>query len=612
MKRSVVYKNEPGNTPPSAFNLQSPADGSQQKTVLLLSWSKSSDSDGLSYTLLISRNPKPTSANSDYVREEIPLSMAAIGPEAGLKDLTTYYWKVLAVDGYGARRSSDVRSFRTNNTNPELPGFIEGIVTDNISGAAVKTPTITTTSGIVKIKGSFYKVYGTPGDVTLTVSAPGYAQSTITTTIKSGDSVTLNIALSDNAAPQTTITSGASNPTTSKTAKFYFKASEAGSTFRCKLDNGIFGVCTSPRTYNNLTEGEHVFRVKATDASGNNDTTPAIYTWTIDLTPPDKPVVSGTTPTTDTTPTWTWSSGGGGSGTFRRKLNNSDFTTGATITTATAFTPSTARAIGSHTLYVQERDAAGNWSATGSFAIAIQSAGLAATGGAYPVAGHRGVRYGTTEAGAYAEIIEGGYDGGILLEACGNEVVVALKKPEEMSAEKLGGGYTVIQYTDDGKGLSTAFYDFVFDGSGEAAVDEPASNFATAIPYSVDADGKLMMEGMTGQVAADGQVMVLTDGLMSLLIGIKRGSSATVETLSGEYREVDMATGRVSSGAVIFDGTGIWFGPDGSGAYSVRQDGHLSAFGVTGAVAADGSFAALAPDSQNSSGIRLFVRGPLK
>lgn len=44
-------------------------------------------------------------ATVDYMLEELPVSMVAIGPEAGLEDQTTYYWKVLAVDGFGARMS---------------------------------------------------------------------------------------------------------------------------------------------------------------------------------------------------------------------------------------------------------------------------------------------------------------------------------------------------------------------------------------------------------------------------------------------------------------------------------------------------------------------------
>lgn len=83
------------------------------------------------------------------------------------------------------------------------------------------------------------------------------------------------------------------------------------------------------------------------------------------------PTVTGTTPTNDTTPTWTWTSGGGGNGTFRYKLDNSDLTSGATETTNTAYTPSAQLSEGSHTLYVQEQNDAGDWSNSGSYEIVI-------------------------------------------------------------------------------------------------------------------------------------------------------------------------------------------------------------------------------------------------
>ncbi|MBJ6727968.1 PKD domain-containing protein [Geomesophilobacter sediminis] len=86
---------------------------------------------------------------------------------------------------------------------------------------------------------------------------------------------------------------------------------------------------------------------------------------------PPPPVPSGTTSTNDATPTWSWSSGGGGNGTFRYQLDSADFSSGGTQTTATSFTPAASLAAGTHTLYLQERDSAGNWSTTASFAITI-------------------------------------------------------------------------------------------------------------------------------------------------------------------------------------------------------------------------------------------------
>ena len=89
------------------------------------------------------------------------------------------------------------------------------------------------------------------------------------------------------------------------------------------------------------------------------------------------PIVTGETPTNNTTPTWTWNSGEGeGTGTFRYKLDNSDLTSGTTETsdpTPITYTPDTALSEGSHTLYVQEQDKDNDdrWSGSGSFTIEI-------------------------------------------------------------------------------------------------------------------------------------------------------------------------------------------------------------------------------------------------
>nr|AYM52409.1 hemagglutinin [Cystobacter sp.] len=85
----------------------------------------------------------------------------------------------------------------------------------------------------------------------------------------------------DHAAPDTTITSGPSDTTSENSATFTFESNEPGVTYECSLDGAAFTRCTSPITFTNLSEGEHTFQVRASDAAGNVDATPATRTWTV-------------------------------------------------------------------------------------------------------------------------------------------------------------------------------------------------------------------------------------------------------------------------------------------------------------------------------------------
>jgi hypothetical protein len=93
----------------------------------------------------------------------------------------------------------------------------------------------------------------------------------------------------DNTPPETTIDAGPSGIVGSYSATFGFSSSEAGSTFECSLDGVAFTPCATPKSYANLSEGSHAFEVRATDAAGNTDATPARLTWTVDT---DVPVPS--------------------------------------------------------------------------------------------------------------------------------------------------------------------------------------------------------------------------------------------------------------------------------------------------------------------------------
>ena len=95
----------------------------------------------------------------------------------------------------------------------------------------------------------------------------------------------------DTTPPDTTLAKPG-NLVAQDVAVFSFASTEAGSTFQCAFGNAPFSACTSPDAVDVPGSGAHVFKVRAIDAAGNIDPTPAVYRWTSDLTPPKRPRVT--------------------------------------------------------------------------------------------------------------------------------------------------------------------------------------------------------------------------------------------------------------------------------------------------------------------------------
>jgi hypothetical protein len=89
----------------------------------------------------------------------------------------------------------------------------------------------------------------------------------------------------DATPPNTTITAGPEEGslTESTMAQFGFTSSEPiGATFECRLDGAPFAACPAPKELSGLGAGIHTFEVRAKDAAGNADPTPAKRTWTVE------------------------------------------------------------------------------------------------------------------------------------------------------------------------------------------------------------------------------------------------------------------------------------------------------------------------------------------
>ena len=93
----------------------------------------------------------------------------------------------------------------------------------------------------------------------------------------------------DRTPPNTTINTGPSGTTNDASPSFTFSSSEPNSSFECRLDSNQesdFHSCSSPKSYSSLADGDHTVDVRATDAVGNTDQTPASRSFTVDATPP--------------------------------------------------------------------------------------------------------------------------------------------------------------------------------------------------------------------------------------------------------------------------------------------------------------------------------------
>ncbi len=98
--------------------------------------------------------------------------------------------------------------------------------------------------------------------------------------IHTGGDQICGVAVDSLQAPETRIDS-ARIRTKRRKATFRFSSSEAGSTFRCRRDDKVYGACSSPKTYKHLKRGRHTFQVQAKSPQNALDPTPAKKTFKI-------------------------------------------------------------------------------------------------------------------------------------------------------------------------------------------------------------------------------------------------------------------------------------------------------------------------------------------
>lgn len=189
------------------------------------------------------------------------------------------------------------------------------------------------TSGVASVQCSVVPTgsaasYGACSGGSSSHAVSGLGDGSYTFTVRARDNGGLETIRSrsftiDGGPPETAITGGPADgsSSTASTVTFSFTSSEGGGTYACRvfpagLTPPAFDVCSGEGTHTSsgLNPGTYTFQVRATDAVGNLDTSPAARTFTV--LPPD----SGNA-----------GAGGGGSG--------AGGTTGGTGTTGTTAAP---------------------------------------------------------------------------------------------------------------------------------------------------------------------------------------------------------------------------------------------------------------------------------
>jgi hypothetical protein len=156
---------------------------------LILDWQDTTDpeQDPLTYTVFLAKDDpglldNPYTDDAPVIRKEMLGHSACLLTAAdGLEDLSTYYWKVQAVDAFGSLTdSTSIRMFRTNNANPVYAPF-DGYIASQASYEPIPESFVAV-SGITidtGLDGYFLASLDLPdGAYDVAASAPGYISGT--------------------------------------------------------------------------------------------------------------------------------------------------------------------------------------------------------------------------------------------------------------------------------------------------------------------------------------------------------------------------------------------------------------------------------------------------
>ncbi|PKV75182.1 Ig-like domain-containing protein [Pontibacter ramchanderi] len=105
----------------------------------------------------------------------------------------------------------------------------------------------------------------------------------------------LKPATASTSAPETTITQKPAEISKEKSPTFEFTSNKSPVYFEASLNDAAYEVVSSPYTLSNMPDGRYTLSVRAVDAAGRKDATPATHTWTIITEPPTPPTFTALT-----------------------------------------------------------------------------------------------------------------------------------------------------------------------------------------------------------------------------------------------------------------------------------------------------------------------------
>jgi hypothetical protein len=203
-KRSLVYKKQGSNQPPSVVTLLSPTDGSVQQTVMTFDWDDAVDPEGdaVSYTLEIGTDALFPPLSILYRVEQLQSSAAIVDSAALLPDSVPLFWRVIATDQSGETSTSSIFSLNTDNTNG-IPGVIQGLVYSSIDFGRLTGVNVTTSLpgakiAVTELNGEFILLSSAGDNITLEVSSTTgefASQSIAGVAVKPGLTTEVNIGV---------------------------------------------------------------------------------------------------------------------------------------------------------------------------------------------------------------------------------------------------------------------------------------------------------------------------------------------------------------------------------------------------------------------------------